>query len=576
MNERKDIFTRKIFFRLWTPAIVSSVGLAMGDIADAVVVGQRMGTTGLAAISLSLPIYMIINVVMHSLGVGGSVRFSKLLGEGKEKEAVSGFNGVLLCSLVLGILLAVSGIIFLEPVLKILGTVPEDGALYINTRKYVHVIIAGIPCFFAAYILNYYLRNDNKQKLAAVGFTVANAFDIILNIVFVLVFDMGAFGAALSTVIGQVVAIAIYLPGLTGKHGFLKLAPCLPKIKEVTTCFVNGFSVAVQYICQLVFLLICNRVLMHKAGEAGVAVFDMIQNVSYLVLYLFDGTVKAIQPIVSTYCGEYNEEGKKRTKQLGLRYGMFVGGLMIVLIFIFPQSMCMLFGLTGGVATEIGRTALRIYVVGAVFAGISIVLEGYYQACESEKEAFLLTTLRGTIVLLPCCVLFSLLSITGFWLLFPVTELLSLFIFMLWKKKKGSEEMRDIKIYNTVVDKFSDLSAPIQEVEAFCEECDGDMKQIYFVTMTMEEVCLAIMNQAFSGKKDEYIEITLIAKEDGEFELHIRDNAEKFNPFAMKMAKAKRVEDVDLDSMGMLVIKEKSKYFFYRQYQGFNTLVIRI
>jgi Na+-driven multidrug efflux pump len=69
-----------MFFKLWIPATISSVGLALGDIADAVVVGQKMGVTGLAAISLSLPIYMVINVFMHSLGLGGSAKFSKLLG----------------------------------------------------------------------------------------------------------------------------------------------------------------------------------------------------------------------------------------------------------------------------------------------------------------------------------------------------------------------------------------------------------------------------------------------------------------------------------------------------------------
>lgn len=577
MKERKDIFTERIFFKLWIPATISSIGLALGDIADAVVVGQKMGATGLAAISLSLPIYMVINVFMHSLGLGGSAKFSKFLGEGNEKEAVKGFNGLMLFAVLLGMFLAFIGNVFLEPILKILGTVPADGDLFISTKSYVQVIITGIPTFFAAYILNYYLRNDNKQKLAAVGFTVANAFDIVLNIIFVLAFDMGTFGAALSTIIGQIVAILIYIPGLLGRQGFLRLAINRPRMKEIVSCFCNGFSVSVQYICQLVFLLICNRVLMHKTGEEGVAVFDMIQNVSYLILYLFDGTVKAMQPIVSTYCGECREDGKKKIRQLGLKYGLLVGGLVIGFIFIFPQAMCILFGLTGYAVERIGRTALRIYVVGAFFAGISILLEGYYQACEKEKEAFFLTTLRGTIILIPCCILFSLAGAESFWLLFPVTEIVSIVLFALWQKIFGAKSKEaEVKIYNAFIDKYCDLGEPIREAEQFCEECNADLKQTYFVTMTIEEVCLAIMTHAFTGQKDECIEITLIAQKSGEFELHIRDSADKFNPFAMEMSKAEQIENVNLDSMGMLVIREKAKYFFYRQYQGFNTLVIRI
>ena len=79
-NENRDRFTGRIFRRMWGPAIISSAGWALSDIADAVVVGQRMGAVGLAAIALILPVYMINCMFAHGLGLGGSVRYSRLLG----------------------------------------------------------------------------------------------------------------------------------------------------------------------------------------------------------------------------------------------------------------------------------------------------------------------------------------------------------------------------------------------------------------------------------------------------------------------------------------------------------------
>ncbi len=210
-SREMDRFTGPMFRRGLLPALISSVGLGISDVADAVVLGQRMGETGLAAISLALPVFMVINLVMHSFGSGGSIRYSRLLGEGNPKEAVKSFSFVIETALILGIVMALAGDFLIHPILSILGASRENIQLYEASRIYVEVIISGIPLFFGSYILNYYLRSDGCQKLASFGFTVGNLSDLFLNILLVLVFDLGAAGAAWSTLTGQAVAICIYL-----------------------------------------------------------------------------------------------------------------------------------------------------------------------------------------------------------------------------------------------------------------------------------------------------------------------------------------------------------------------------
>lgn len=577
-HEVSDYFTGRMFRSQFAPALISAVGLAFGDMADAIVVGQRMGVTGLAAISLALPVFMVINVLMHGFGIGGSIRFSTLLAKGKKEEAVRSFQGILGVALGISILLAALGNLVLPQLLAVLGTTAADGTLYAVSRIYLQIILCGIPIFFVSYILNYYLCNDDHQRLASLGFTMGILCDIALNVVFVLMMDLGAAGAAWATVCGQIISICFYLPGLGRRASTLWLVPFRPNFKGTFGCFRVGFASSVQYLFSMLFILIANNVLLRLSGSVGVAIFDMVQNASFLILYLYNGTAKASQPLVSTFSGEFNSAGKRRTLRLGLCWGTVAGATAMLLVVLFPQAVCRLFGLTDPTTMDLGAYALRVFCLGAGFAGVSILLESYHQACGEEKNAFLLATLRGAVVLLPVTVLMSVLGISAFWWLFPVTESLSLFTFLLWSKLRRKTQMGfdSTRVCTKIIQSKQDELAPLlEELNGFCEHWDATLKQSYFVAMAVEELCTAIMTKAFD-RTNGYIQVTVVAQEDGMFALHLRDSAVSFNPFSLQTEKAGDANNYDMDAMGVLVIREKANEFFYRHYQGFNTMVVKI
>lgn len=576
-DKDKDRFTGKMFLRLWPPAILSSIGFALADMADSVVVGQRMGAAGLAAISLSLPVYMIMYVLMYGLGMGSAAEYSRLLGRGQEEEGIDLFNRTVKMAAAAGLILAAAGNLFLNPLVRLLGAHPTDRILYGATSSYIRILLCGMPFFFVSCVLNFFLLNDNHEKLASIGFTMGNICDILLSVVFVFFLDMGAQGAALSTVIGQMIAALVYLPGVYGKDHILKFRRCESDYGETFACFKKGFSVSVQYIWQMFFLLLINHILMKRQGENGVAVFDVLQNISYLVLYLYEGTAKAMQPIASTYCGEYYENGKNAVRKLGLVFGQTAGTAAILFVWIFPQMICRFFGLEADVARTLGVYALHVFCISLLFAGTSVLLEGYCQACGEEKKAFFLATLRGAVILIPCTFLFSTADIRNFWLLFPVTEIVSLALFLAAERfRQGDEGYDPARIYTRTINSGNeDLGKLLREIERFGKTWGANRKQIYFVNMAAEEICMAIMQNGFIDTSEGYIQVTLIADTGREFELHIRDNAEKFNPFSMDTGMAYQ-RDFNPDAVGIMVIKKKSKSFYYRQFQGFNTMVLRI
>lgn len=574
----KDRFTGRIFRALWIPAMASSLGWALSDMADAVVVGQRMGAVGLAAISLILPVYMINCLFAHGFGIGGSIRYSKLLGEGKPREAVEGFNHTLQLALAFSVVTAVLGNVFMQPLLAALGTVPADGGLYTSTEAYLRILVSATPLFYLSNILNYYLRNDDNARLAGIGSVTGNICDIVLNVVFVIFAGLGTAGAALSTLIGQVIAIGIYLPGIFGKAHILQLKVIRPALRKAFSTLREGLASSVQYLFQLIFILVCNNILIRKSSASGVAIFDMIQNTSYLILYLFEGTTRAMQPLISTYCGERNESGRRNAAKYGFLCGMAAGGVMILLIVCAPGAVCSLFGLREAADITLACGALRIFCLGAFFAGFSTLLGSYWQSCGKERQSFIIQLLRGAVILLPCTVIFSSLDIAHFWWLFPVTECGALIIWGILYRfffHDKADEYDHKRVFSRTISAGSDeVSALIADTESFCEEWQADIKQSYYVTMTVEEICLAIIGSGFADGKG-YIQVTLISVGD-EFELHIRDSAVSFNPFAMQTDKVSADGDYDMNAMGMRVIKTKAKSFFYRRYGGFNTLIVKV
>lgn len=581
--KKKDIFTPGMFRRLLVPSLVSSVGLAFANMADAVVVGRRMGTVGLAAISLCLPFYMILNVFMHGLGIGGSARYARLLGEGKPKEAVDCFNRIMRTGVLLGLILAVTVNLFVDRFLRCLGAASADPAVYAASRSYLGIIACGAPLFFISYQLQYFLCSDGSERLAGAGFVLGSAVGILASLLFVLCFDLGIKGAAWAALLGIAVPTICYLPGIlhhkSGEKKVLRLS--LPPIcaGEVVSCFQTGAATSSQYVFQMVFLLIANNVLIRMAGEEGVAVFDIVQNASYLILYLYEGTAKAMQPLLCTFHGERNEKAADRTLMLGCRSGFVAGGFMAVLVAAFPDAICRLFGMESAALIALGSWALRLFCLSSVFAGIGMLLETYYQSVEEERSAFALACLRGWVVLLPCTVLFSFTSLRYFFWLYPVCESISLSVFLLWRNRmrKGVADFDHNRVFSaTIQGENEDITGLAEEVGNFCEQWNGQPRQTYFVMMAVEEICMAIA--AGNRRKDGSValQITLIALPQGDFELHFRDNTELFDPFSLHSARAGEQSGFDMDALGVTIVKQQAKDYFYWNYQGFNSLVVRI
>lgn len=571
-------FTKKMFYRFFVPSVVSTVCLSFGNIVDALVVGARLGETGLAAIGLVSPIFMLYNVFNLGMAVGGSVCYSQRLGRGKATEAVDGFNRMFVVSLGFSVLIGGLGVLFLPQVLSVLGAGAPGTEYYAMAYSYLRILFIAAPLFFLNFLFYYYVRCDDGQSLAATGLIAGNAMDVALNVLFVLFLDMGVAGAIYATAIGKAVSVVIYLPHLLKRWTILRFKSVKPALKQTFSEFRVGFASSSQYLFSFVSILIMNNVLMRMAGKSGVAVFDVVMNVSFILLSLYEGTGSVLQPMCATFYGERNEAAQRRTLGISFKWGMILGMLAAAAAFVFARAICGVFGLDAATTAAFGEKAVRLFAVSCVFAGVSIMWNAYSQAVGRERFAFLISLLRNFAVYVLFILVFSSRGISDFWWVFPATEAVSLLVWLvlLALKRRAEHTLDRSRIYSrTISSADEDFSLLATEVEAFCERWSADMQQLYFVNLTVEEICQAILLNGFTGKGDEYIELTLIAEESGLFELHIRDNATEFNPLEMNKADL-RDGDGDLSGLGITMIRGKAKEMFYRRYQSFNTLTVKV
>lgn len=566
-------FTDRMFRRLFWPTLFSALGLALGDIADALFVGIRIGKIGLATMSLVAPVYMIYNVLDIGIAVGTSVHYTRALGRGKAKQGVEIFSQMLVFALFVSVLIGALGIILMPYVLRMLGAGEPDGELWNYAKEYLQIMFIGAPLTFLYFLLYYCVRCDDNEKLASAGYVIGYLTDVAASALFILGFKMDVRGAIIATVLGKAVGICIFMLHFTRKWAILRFRFVKPDFKLIFSVLKTGTASSFGYIGQFAALLIVNNILLRIGGETSLAQFNVVQNVSYLALAIYFALGDTVQPLCGTFSAERNKDAVRRVMRLAVCTGAIAGAVISALFAVFAPSVCAIFGLTGGAVSD-GAFAVRLFCLSVIPAGMSIVWSACFQSIEREKAVFLINQLRTFVCFTVFALILSLFDLKWFWFVFLAAELASIAIWVPVCRKKKQPVSH--VVFSYLLDtNTTDVSKLIEKAEAFCEENGASPKQIYCITMCVEEVCQAIIENAFRKEGDEYIQLTLSLEKDGTTVLHMRDNAVDFNPFAMKTGQDYE-NDENLASLGIQMVKAKSKRFFYRRYAGFNTLTVEV
>ena len=584
LQEKVDhaYFTRKMFMGAVLPAPLAGIGLALAEMGHTILVGHAIGTEGLAAVGFVSPLFLLAAFFVFGLSMGGAVIYANFMNEGKKEEALAIFRFFLRLSAVIGFGMAVGGLLMEEGVLTLLGTSPEDGEVYRLAQSYISFILLGIPFEILMELVTAYLRNDNADTLAITLQTVSGLANLVISAMLLLFFDWGIAGCSFGFFIANAGTFAIAMGYLCLGRGQLRVSGRAASFREAFKALRLGFATSSEYIFDAIFTLAAIHLMMDLAGTEGVAVFNIIENLSLLFIFIYEFIGKTAQPLFSTFFAECNFTELHRVFRYCLLYSLLLGLLATAGVMVWPQILDLLFGMEDIGDVSKAYYAARVFCIGTIFMGVCLLLQNYLQSEEDEKGAFLVVFMRRVGAGLPLLFLLAEGGFYVFWFVYPLGELVTLAVIRFYQRRRG--ERRAIpaeRVYSVSFPGYGEaLTRQLEDIENFAVRWGADERKRYLLRLALEEICEE-ERLRFKGKAV-LVQLTLIARDDGIFELHFRDDGEEFDPFQLAkealahqpkgMAEAAR----NTRGIGLHMVKSHAVNFFYRSYHGFNTLTLSI
>ncbi len=410
----KETSIKKTFIKYVSLNIIGMIGLSCYILADTFFIARGVGADGLTALNLVIPVYSFIHGIGLMIGMGGATRF--VLSKSSTTFTQSIFYVVLLSCLFLPI-----GLFFSEQLATILGA---NASTLQNASIYLKIILIFTPMFSLNEVVICFIRNDGNPKLAMMAMLVGSFSNIILDYLFIFPFKMGMFGAALATGIAPVVSLIILSTHFIKKQNTFKFKKQKLQIKTLIDISSLGVSALINEFSFGIVMIVFNILILKISGNIGVAAFGIIANIALVVISVFTGIAQGIQPIISRCYSVNNRVEIKKVLKYGFVTALFIAISVYIVSFIFAEPIVGLFNKdTNLQLTEIATNGLRIYFTAFAFIGINILSATYYSAIDKPKNSFIISLLRGFIIIIPTTfILSSLFGLTGIWITMTVTE----------------------------------------------------------------------------------------------------------------------------------------------------------
>lgn len=414
-----DLFSR--FVRYASLNVLGMIGLSCYILADTFFIAQGLGADGLTALNLAIPAYSFIQGIGLMVGMGGATRYS-LLGEREGSgTARAVFSQSLLLVWAVGAVFSAVGLFGGGILAVLLGA---DEATYAMTSVYLRVMLLFAPAFLSNNVLLCFARNDGAPRLAMAAMLGGSFGNIVLDYLFIFPLHMGMFGAVLATCMAPLISMAILLPHYRGGGTALRLQKTALSQKAAWEICALGLSSLVASVSEGVVMIVFNLVILGLEGNVGVAAYGVVANLSLVVTSIFTGLGQGIQPLVSGNVGLGKPQLARTVYHYALLAGLGVAALVLGVVFLWADPIAAVFNETGDPALQaIAVRGLKLYFPAFFFVGFNVVTASYFSAAGRPRPGFVVSVLRGLVLILPLTFLLAeWFGMTGVWLTFPVTE----------------------------------------------------------------------------------------------------------------------------------------------------------
>ena len=424
--------------------VLGMIGLSCYILADTFFVSKGLGTNGLTALNLAIPIYSFIHGSGLMIGMGGGTKYSIQKSQGKDKVANSIFSHVVAIAAIFAAVFVLIGLFFSGNIVTLLGA---DETVYQMTKTYLQVILLFAPAFLMNNVLLCFVRNDGAPQLSMTAMITGSLSNIILDYVFIFPCQMGIFGAVFATGLAPIISMLILSSHFIKKKNQFHWIKCRLEGRMAASICSSGIPSLITELSSGIVIIVFNSIILGLEGNVGVAAYGVIANISLVIIAIYTGIAQGIQPIMSRNYGV----GNHRNIQLILRYALITMLILSVLVymgvFLGAEQIAAIFNSERNELLQtIAVEGLKLYFIACPFAGFNIIISIYFTSTEYPIPANIISILRGFFVIIPMAFLLSSIAqITGVWCAFPATELLVTIvgvIFFVMSKKLRKRRVR--------------------------------------------------------------------------------------------------------------------------------------
>ncbi len=385
-------------FAMAVPSLLTIVIMIFYNVADTFFIAQLGDTSKVASVSIIMPVFSIIMALATMIGVGGSAMIANAFGAGENEKAMNTSSLCFYSAIAIGAAVTVLLFIFKNPLLTILGTTPE---MWEDSGTYLTVLACGTIFMMISSSMGMLVRSEGAVKEGMYGNLIGTITNIVLDPIFILVFKWGVAGAAIATVIGNMLSCTFYIAYVHRHAAVISLEPkrALVSPNEIFLIAALGFPNAASTILSGFASTFSNN-LLAQHGTDAIAARAAAGKASMLISMVQMGICMGVQPLMAYNYGSKNFGRLKEVIQKVAIFTACIGIGTMIFCFTFRKPIIGLFLKEASVAA-MGEQFMLYVMAGAPFLGLVYISTNFLQATKNAKSAILVSLLRQGLLLIP-------------------------------------------------------------------------------------------------------------------------------------------------------------------------------
>lgn len=400
----------KLIVNFAIPCIISMLVTALYNIVDQIFIGQGVGMLGNAATNIAFPLSMACTALSLLIGIGGATNFSLKLGAGESKKAAKYAGNAISMMVICGLMLFLAVTLFMTPMLKFFGATAE---VLPYAETYTRITAFGFPFLIANTGMSKLILADGSPRYSMLSMLAGAVVNTILDPLFIFKFDMGMQGAALATIIGQMISFSISLrymfhfKTIRFEKDSFKL-----KTEQIKNIFNRGMSAFINQIAMAVVQIVMNNTLGYYGAlsvygsEIPIACAGIISKVNMIFMSFIIGISQGVQPIIGFNYGAKKYNRVRRTYLLAVGTATVLSGIAFFCFQVFPRQIISVFGEGSEMYFRFSERYFRIYMFLTLMNGIQPVTSNFFNSIGKSKLGVFMSLTRQILFLLPLIVIF--------------------------------------------------------------------------------------------------------------------------------------------------------------------------